>query len=371
MARVREIMVIASESTKAPIAFDPLLEGPARTGSLAEQARSSYALAREALAEGRFADAAALGRHTIDEAREAYELYRDWIGQIRDYLRAEGVADDAISRGEARLAALLRAPDGAAFDLDAGWRRYGEVIARFATLAERGDAEAAAQALRDAWAIWLETHDKGCDRVAGMLDLVVEHLGEARIGPLWDLLLAPMYETYDRYDTDRTPWPRSYRRILTVAIEALRGHLSGPAREGDIEIVEEADRVVLRFDPCGSGGRSLRSDQVTGAGPRMEPPFGFRVTERAHPWSWNKAGICPYCVHCCQLNMRMPIAKFGYPTRIVEPPTWPEARNGGKCSWTIYKDPALVPASAYEAVGETKPDAIGGAATRARGAAAG
>ena len=94
-------MVIASESTEAPIAFDPLLEGPARTGSLAEQARSSYALAREALAEGRFADAAALGRHTIDQAREAYELYLDWIEQIRDYLKAEGVAEAAIERGEA------------------------------------------------------------------------------------------------------------------------------------------------------------------------------------------------------------------------------------------------------------------------------
>ncbi|MGD9536815.1 MAG: hypothetical protein AB7P52_07080 [Alphaproteobacteria bacterium] len=359
-------MVIASESTEAPVAFDPLLEGPARTGSLSELARSSYALAREALAAGRFADAAMLGRHTIDEAREAYELYRDWIVQIRDYLWAEGVAEARIAEGEQRITGLLRAPDGAAFDLDAGWRRYGEAIERFAALAEQGDAAAAGAALREAWSIWLDAHDKGCDLVAGMLDLVVEHLGEERIGPLWDLLLGPMYETYDRYDTDRTPWPCSYQRILTVAIEALRGHLSGPVREGDIEIVDEAERVVLRFEPCGSGGRSMRTDPVTGAAPRMEPPFGFRVTERAHPWSWNKTGICPYCVHCCQLNMRMPIAKFGYPTRVVEPPTWPEARTGGKCSWTIYKDPRFVPDEAYAAVGAAKPDEIGGAATRGR-----
>lgn len=353
-------------TAEARIAFDPILGGPARTGSLAEQSRSSYALAREALAAGRFGDAVQLARHTVEEAHEAYELYRDWIGQIRDYLKEYGVKARTIAEGEARVAALLRAPDGRAFDLDAGWRAYGEAIERFATLAAAGEADAAGEALRAAWALWLDTHDKGCDRVAGMLDLVIAHLGEERIGPLWDRLMAPMYDFYDRYDTDHTPWPTSYHRILTVAIEALRGHLSGPRREGDIEIVEEEDRVVLSFDPCGSGGRSLRADPVTGEPPRMEPPFGFRVIERAYPWSWSKKGVCAYCVHCCQLNMRMPIAKFGYPTRVVEPPTWPEARAGGKCRWTIYKDPRGVPETAYEAVGETKPGVIGSAATRAR-----
>jgi len=360
-----------SETAEAPVAFDPLLEGPARTGRLAEQARSSYAMAREALANGRFADAAALGLHTIEEAREAYELYRDWIGQIREYLRAEGVAEADIERGETRVTDLLREENGGAFDLDAGWRHYCSEVDRFTHLSRQGDVGAALDALRKAWSVWLGTHDKGCDWVAGMLDIVVRHLGEDHIGPLWDLLLGPMYETYDRYDTERTPWPDSFRRILTVAIEALRGHLSGPRREGDIEIMEESDRIVLRFDPCGSGGRSMSTDPITEKGPRMESPFNFGVTQRAHPWSWNKKGVCVYCVHCCQLNMRMPIAKFGYPTRVVEPPTWPASRAGGKCNWTIYKDPADVPEAAYAAVGETKPDSIGGAAARARRATAG
>lgn len=353
-------------ATEGPVAFDAILGGPARTGSLGDKARSSYALAREALAARRFDDAASLGRHTIEEAREAYELYRDWIGQIRDYLIEHGVAESVISDGETRLAALLRATDGRDFDLNVGWRAYTEAIERFATLATSRDAKSAAATLHEAWALWLDAHDKGCDQVSFMLDLVVGHLGEDHIGPLWDRLMTPMYDFYNRYDTDRAPWTVSYRRILTVAIEALRGHLSGPMREGDIEITDEKDRVVLRFDPCGSGGRSMRTDPVTGERPRMEAPFHFRVTERAHPWSWGKKGVCVYCVHCCQLNMRMPIAKFGYPTRVVEPPTWPEARAGGKCSWTIYKDPRLVPEAAYEAVGETKPSAIGSAASRAR-----
>lgn len=360
-------MAGSCETAAPPVAFDPILGGPARTGSLAEKARSSYALARDALANGRTADAIALVRHTIEEAREAYELYRDWIGEIRAYLIEHSASPAVIAAGEARLAELLRGPDGAAFDLDAGWRDYQALIERCAAFAAAGDATAAGEALQAAWARWLVTHDKGCDRVAGMLDLVISQLGEDHIGPLWDHLLAPMYQTYDRYDVDRTPWPNSYQRILTVAIEALRGHLSGPAREGDIEITEDERRVTLRFDPCGSGGRSMRVDPVTDERPRMDPPFAFRVTERAHPWSWSKKGVCAYCVHCAQLNMRMPIARFGYPTRVVEPPTWPESSSGaGKCSWTIYKDPAFVPAAAYESVGERKPAVFGSAATAAR-----
>jgi len=55
----------------------------------------------------------------------------------------------------------------------------------------------------------------------------------------------------------------------------------------------------------------------------------------------------------------MPIARFGYPTRVIDPPTWPAARDGGVCTWSVYKDPSLVPATAYEAVGHVKPDAAG------------
>ena len=96
-----------------------------------------------------------------------------------------------------------------------------------------------------------------------------------------------------------------------------------------------------------SGGRTLRDDPDSGAGPRIGPPWNLGVTTRPHDWSWNKAGICLYCVHCCQLNERMPMRRFGYPTRVVEPPVWPEARDGGKCTWYVYKDPALVPEEVY------------------------
>ena len=54
--------------------------------------------------------------------------------------------------------------------------------------------------------------------------------------------------------------------------------------------------------------------------------------------------------------------RFGYPTRVVEPPTWPEARDGGTCTWYVYKDPALVADEVYAQVGMQKPPRLGGAA---------
>ena len=346
------------QGSDGPLVDDPVIGHPVRAGGWADHAASSYALAAASLDAGRFADAAAHARHTVEEAREGYELYAFWAGQIRETLAAEGVDEAAIAAGEARLGALLAGAAGEPFDIHAGWAAYTAAIDAVAAACDAGDAPAARAGLERARLRWLETHDRGCDLVYGMLDLVVRHLGEHRIGPLWDELMAPMYETYDVYDTATHPWARSMHRLIVIAALSLRGHLSGPARMGAIEITEEADRWVLSFDPCGSGGRTYRDDGTLG--PRMGPPHDFAVTTEAHDWAWGKRGVCVYCVHCCQLNQRMPIRRFGYPTRVIDPPTWPEARAGGACRWSVYKDPALVPEDAYTSVGYEKP-----AATRA------
>ena len=343
------------QGTAGPLVDDPVIGHPVRAGGWADHAASSYALAARALDDERFADAKALAHHTVEEAREGYELYALWAGQIRETLAAEGVDEARIEAGEARLGALLAGKEGEAFDIHAGWAAYTAAIDDVEAACGAGDARAACAALDRARTLWLDTHDRGCDLVYGMLDLVVRHLGEHRIGPLWDELMAPMYETYDVYDTATHPWPRSMHRLILIAALSLRGHLSGPGRMGAIEITEEVERWVLSFDPCGSGGRTYRDDDAQG--PRMLPPYDFAVTTEAHDWAWGKKGVCVYCVHCCQLNQRMPIRRFGYPTRVIDPPTWPEARRGGVCRWSVYKDPALVPDEAYTSVGYEKPAA--------------
>ncbi len=49
---------------------------------------------------------------------------------------------------------------------------------------------------------------------------------------------------------------------------------------------------------------------------------------------------------------------------MVEPPTWPDARSGGKCTWYVYKDPRLVPEEIYARVGMKKPREIGSSAQK-------
>jgi hypothetical protein len=95
-------------------------------------------------------------------------------------------------------------------------------------------------------------------------------------------------------------------------------------------------------------------DDTTGGRPRPAEPLSLAVTTRPHDWSFGQAGVQAYCVLCCLLNMVMPIDRLGYPTRVIDPPTWPEARQGAPCTWWVYKDPARIPDEAYERVGRRR-----------------
>lgn len=335
-----------------------------RRGGYLEHAVSTYRLAETAIKARRFQDALELGRYTIREAVEAHELYRDWIVEIRAYLEGRGVSLSVIDAEERRIRDLLKFDNGVEFDAEAGWASYNMAIEAFAAACTAGRSNEALTFLEGAREIWRDTHDRKCDWVYGLLDVASRHLGENCIGELWNVLMAPMYAYYSRYDVDNNSWSRSFDLLMHYALEGLRGHLSGYARFGEIEVFEEEDRWGMRFDPCGSGGRTYRDDPEAGLSPRMEEPFNFGVTTEEHDWAWNKKGVCLYCVHCCVLNERMPMRRFGYPTRVVDPPTWPEARTGGKCTWYVYKDPKRIPEEIYRRVGFIKPTEIGGSAQK-------
>jgi len=244
-----------SERPVVHMAFDAQIGHRVRVQPWEEQGESSYKLAINALADGEFENAASLGNYTVEEAREGQDLYAAWVDQIRLYLLDQGISQATIKEEEVRLAELLKDDDGVAFDAWQGWATYTHEIEQFVSACGAGDRARAERHLESARLTWQDTHDKGCDRVYGMLDIVVRQLGEARIGALWEALMAPMFETYDRYDTKINPWPQSMHRLILVAAESLRGHLSGPDRAGSVEITEEEDRWALRFDPCGSGDR--------------------------------------------------------------------------------------------------------------------
>jgi hypothetical protein len=336
------------------IRYHPLLGRRTRAGTWSELAVGTFREAVRALREGRFEAAEALGHYGVDEGREAHDLYPLFVRQARRFMLREGMPGPSLAEEEARILENLRMPDGSRFDFEQGWTGFVALVEDFARACGEERAAEAESLLERARETWRQVHDRACDWVYGLVDLCARHLGEDRVVDLWDELMAPVYPSRQRYDVDRTPWSESFEVLMLDTAETFRGHLSGPERMGDLEVSEEPDRWVFRFDPCGTGGRTYREDSEGGP-PRMEPPYNYAVTTRPHDWSWGKRGVCLYCVHCCQLQERIPIRQLGYPVRVVDPPTWPEARAGGKCTWSVYKNPALVPEEAYRRVGAEKP----------------
>lgn len=319
------------------VVHSALLGHMVRADPWLSQGRSSYACALEAIDNADFASAEDYGRLTIQEAQEAFDLFTAWLSAIPRILSrrcADAVDIDGL------LADIE--PDRGAARLAAGWRAYVRLIGDFGRACGRRHATSAIELLERARRTWQQHHDDACDTICALFDLAARSLGETFVGELWDILLAPMYERSARiYHPDETAWGRATERLLLDIFEATRGHLSGPERDGSFAIVEEADRWVVTFAPCGSGGRTYERAQRSA------------VTTARHDWAWNTVGVCLYCAHCCQLQQRAPIKRIGFPLRVIDPPV--QGQPDPVCRWSIYKDRTTVPDEAYTSVGFSPP----------------
>jgi hypothetical protein len=320
------------------------------------QTESTYELARRAIAAGDAPGAVQRIRQLLDEAAEGRELFPLFIERARRFLLDRGVTPAAVSDEERRVLSLLGATAPDALDMPRQWAAAAQLAARAEQACRAADAQAASDLVEELRSSWMAVHDRFCDITCGLFGLAARQLGESVIGAMWDDAIGEMYPSRDAYDTARRPWAESVALLLADAAVSLRGHLSGPGRTGEVSLREEEDRWVFRFDPCGSGGRTLRADANADGAARAGSPFGFGVTTEQHDWAWRTKGVCLYCVHCCQLQERASIARLGYPVRVVEPPVWGTAESRGYCTWSVYKDPQLVPAEAYRRVGAIKPE---------------
>lgn len=295
----------------------------------------------------------------VDEAKVCYDLYRQWIQDLNVFLKENGASEEELKTTNERLLALLKLPDGRPFQSSQLWSEFLAKVQLCVKYCDQQEAKKALVILEDLKESWRRIHDRDVDHCYGLMNEVAARLGEHRIRDMYDRVLLPLFTwRYDRFDIDKHPWDEGLQALLYVAIEAMRGHLVGPGRTGDMEFSEEEDRYVVKFDPCGSGQRILRGDIIEGTPSRMKPPYNWGVTKEAHDWSWNKKGICFYCAHCCVLMEQMPIDKFGYPVRVVDAPVYDNAQDW-KCIWYMYKDPTKVPEQYYERVGRKKPASFG------------
>lgn len=134
---------------------------------------------------------------------------------------------------------------------------------------------------------------------------------------------------------------------LDLCVEGMRGHFFGPGRTGEVDVTEDELKYTLIYKPCGTGGvaRQRIADEK-----EMSPQL-FGVTEEPRDWSWGQAGVGYYCAHCAMVNEILSIESFGHPMRITHYDPDPHK----PCIWTIYKNPADIPAEFYERVGKAAP----------------
>jgi hypothetical protein len=349
------------------VAFSDALGRRVRMGAWEDQKVSTYRKIREALDEGRWDDAAILAAYFVDEANVCFTLYRQWISDLNGFLRDGGVAPDEIDEVNASIVAKLTLPDGRPWQPRQRWNEFLDLVQRFSGAAYREQREGALALLDELKEVWRQTHDRDVDHTYGLMSEIVARFGESAIREMWDRVLLPLFVwRYEKFDIDKHPWDESLEVLMLVACEAMRGHLVGPERTGDFELIETEDRFVLRFDPCGSGQRTVRGDWIEGTPPRMEAPYEWSVSQEEHPWNHFTKGVCHYCTHCITLMEEMPIDRFGYPVRVIDPPTYPDTSRDPevrqKCQWQMFKDPTQVPEEYYARTGRTKPKTFGSSA---------
>ena len=321
---------------------------------------ATYTRAIEAIEAGQWAEAAEYVDFFYDEAAVIHGFFQGLIPDAIAFLAERGVGRAQLLELNRRLLDLIRLPDGRPFVSSVRWEEFQAEMRRCLVACGAQDRVEALESLAELKEIWRQVQDRDVDHLYGLLNEAVVYWGEEAVGDFWSAIIGPLFESrYEKFDIQKNPWSESLWTNVYLAMEAMRGHLVGPERDGNMEFSEDEDRYTWRFDPCGSGGRSMLVDAVEGSPPRMESPFEFGVFDGEYDFAWNTKGVCYYCVNCCMVMQLMPIDHFGYPVRVTEPPTYPNDGTA-KCTWHVYKDPAKVPERYYTDVGRTKPDVIPG-----------
>ncbi len=190
----------------------------------------------------------------MEEAKVVYVIYQVWDEGFVSYLRSKDVPDAEIEAEVERLRTLLAFPDGAPYETTARWEALGVAAGLLANRLRcyETSAEQAVRAMDELREGWRQLHDRGADFQAGMLTFIARRFGESTIEEAFASVLEPyLQERYKPFDVRERPHEETLERNLYLAVEAMRGHLVGPARDGEMEVDEYEDRYVISFDPCG------------------------------------------------------------------------------------------------------------------------
>lgn len=349
---------------RTTIEFSEVLGRRVRLGSWDDQKISTYRKIAESIDAGDWEMAADLADYFTDEANVCFSLYRQWVNDLRGFLRDSGASDEEVVAIDADVQSKLTCPDGREWNAHRHWDQYRAEQRQLLASIYRQEPEQARDRLAAMKETWRQTHDRDVDHTYGLMSAIQERHGAQGIADMYQRVLVPLFSwRYNKFDIDQHPWDEGLETLMLVACEAMRGHLVGPERTGDFELIEAEDRFILRFDPCGSGQRIVRGDWIEDTPSRVEPPYNWDVAKEEASWNHFTKGVCLYCAHCIVLMEELPIDRFGYPVRVIDPPVYPDTDRDPevrqRCQWQMFKDPTNVPEEYYVRVGRTKPDKFG------------
>src|SRR5581483_6813321 len=206
-----------------------------RRGGADEQAVSTVTRVEQAIDAGQWEPAAQLVDYFMEEAKVVFVIYTSWSEGFEDFLGSRGVSSEEVATAVPRT-----------FDPVAEWLALGTEAGALANalrafLITADDARGRLDALREGWR---RLHDDYADYQAGLLKFVADRFGEAALGDCYRHVLDPyLRERYGPCDVRLRPYEDTVFRNAYVAYEAMRAHLCGPDRRGELEVEEDDDKI--------------------------------------------------------------------------------------------------------------------------------
>lgn len=296
---------------------------------------SSQTLAEEAIQAGRDEEAITLINYFLREMQIMHGIMTTWIKDIIRFIVEKSGAQVGMDTSAA--SGIMRVWETAQLGL-APRDRCLEAL-------KNGEKEAAIQWLDRLRLEFKNPHEILVAWVQDLLSYCAATWGEESV---LDTILHTHQSIWgDRYAAWdlMTPWEK-----VALTVEGMRGgHFSGARRRGDVSVREEADRFVIAFDPCGSGGVLRRGDPETGRGSYPITEHGTNQTP--HLWTWQKTGVHWYCSHCAIAMEWLPGRKRGHPLRPLDH----TLDHNAPCVWYVYKDEKQTRDYHYPRTGLVKP----------------
>lgn len=175
-------------------------------------------------------------------------------------------------------------------------------------------------------------HDQFIDMKAGFYSYVGKVFGDERLKEI-------LRHTGERQRQGFERWEElSSDDFVRASAYLLKTHM------GHVTVSEDDDKFTITQDPCGSGGRLMRTSAYDGAD-------GLYRIERAQPIAFGKPGFPSYCAHCAVWNNIQCIEWFGHPQWCIDHPTTPSE----PCRIHIYKEGRPIPDRYYTQVGAQPP----------------